>query len=133
VNAEIRKALYRAIDSVNCGVPIVWPNVTPDKNPLECLHVRVNVLPLQTEAVGVCAIDWHRGILQVAVYDRHGAGEIRALEIADIFARALPRGHEIYVDGYLLRFDRAPSLIPAVQTDNGWYFIPVQFLYNLIS
>ncbi len=104
--------------------PVVYPNEANPAIP-ESTHLRAYILPADTESIGLSSWDVERGIIQVSVYEKQGAGVIKASAIAEQVLALFPRGFS--ASGF--KVHRAGSIGPAV-IDGAWLAIPVSISYQ---
>lgn len=130
MEAELLKALFAYIESL-AVLPVWFPNVAEDtdgnKSPTEP-HIRVSVLPTAPEKLSVCnGVSRHLWILQTSIYVRDNVGQIVPAEYADQLRAAFPVNKELTSGGFTFHTEKQGEVIPAVQSADGWYFVPVQF------
>ena len=104
--------------------PIVYPNEASPAVP-DAAHLRADILPADTESIGLNSWDVERGIIQVSVYEKRSAGIVHAHEIAELVLALFPRGFS--APGF--KVHRAGSIGPAV-IDGAWLAIPVSIPYQ---
>ena len=121
---QLFNAVFAAVNGA-AGLPAKYfPNVSatvPTAN-----HIRVDILPAPTASIGLSGVDWSKGVLQVMVCVKEGAGSVAAAKIADTVLALFPRGYR-FSNG--ARIDKAGSVAPPL-TGDGWFKLPVSFEYN---
>lgn len=104
--------------------PIIYPNEAKPDIPTGT-HLRAYILPADTESIGLSSWDVERGIIQVSVYEKRGAGIIKAYSIAQQILALFPRGFS--ASGF--KVHRAGSVGPAM-IDGAWLAIAVSIPYE---
>lgn len=108
-------------------IPVVWPNV--DLNPSKP-YLRVNIIPIPTQAVGIKSLNRHTGIVQIDAVVESGVGEIKALEYVEQILALFPRNTYLQENTTEIGFVELGSVGPPLQeTDGDGYYIPVSIPY----
>lgn len=121
---EIVSAAFSTLANAFGLPPVVYPNEANPEIPAST-HLRAYILPADTESMGLSSWDVERGIIQVSVYEKHGAGIIKAYSIAQQVLALFPRGFS--ASGF--KVHRAGSIGPAV-IDGAWLAIAVSIPYE---
>ena len=134
VEANILDALSTRLASLvfNPAWPIAWPNVDFPPNgqtkPREYLDVAF--LPNRTVTRTLSpGRQQHRGIFQVTVHHRDGAGMVKPLQIADQIIAHFPLGLILDQGGVRLKIYRKPYAIPQ-PPQKGSVTVPVTIEYE---
>lgn len=103
--------------------PVVYPNVGVDVPAAP--HLRVFILPANTDTVGLNSFEVEQGIIQISVYEAQGQGAIGPYATAELILNTVfPRGFSTLN----FRVIKAGSLGPAI-VDGAWYVVPVSISY----
>jgi hypothetical protein len=121
---EIVNDAFTALANAYSLPPIVYPNEANPAIPTDT-HLRAYILPADTESIGLSSWDVERGIIQVSVYEKQGAGIINAYSIAQQILALFPRGFS--ASGF--KVHRAGSIGPAM-IDGAWLAIAVSIPYE---
>ena len=130
--AQIELALFDKLEAIKATLPtIYYPNSTHKNkpNPPAGEHIRVNVLPVGTQPIGIATTNQITGILQCSVYVKDGTGTIRASQIADLILSAFARNTLLSNN---VRIDKQGSVNSGFSVD-GWYHLPVSIPYQQIT
>jgi hypothetical protein len=134
VEANIFAALSSRLSSLvlNPTLPISWPNLEfplpGQTKPKE--YLEVNYLPNRTNTRTLSAgRQQHRGIFQVSVHHRDGAGMVKPLQIADQITAHFPLGLILDQSGVRVKIYRKPYAIPQ-PPQNGSLMVPVTVEYE---
>lgn len=129
LNAVQAAVFKRLKASPPSALPIAYPNIAGQQPTTD--YLRVNVLPAQTETVGVATLSRERGIVQIDVMTRAGIGAIKAGEYAAAVLALFPRNLTLTEAGEAVRFEREGWAAPALQ-DGSWYQVPVSIPYSIL-
>jgi len=127
---NITTGIFSHLANYSTSLPdLYWPNVNKDLPQDE--YIKVDILPGNTQSLGVKSLDRTPGIIQLMVNVSEGSGTTRPLEIADQLLGYFPRGTEIEESGTKVRIDKAGYTSPAMQ--NGtWYSIAVSIPFYVL-
>lgn len=126
VQSAVFKRLKAAPPS---SLPIAYPNVAGQLPTTD--YLRVNILPADTQTVGLQDFDIERGIVQIDVMTSVGIGALKAGEYAAAVLALFPRGTTLTEAGEAVKFDVRGSVAPALQ-DGSWYQVPVSIPYLIL-
>jgi len=130
---------YSAISTALESAMASWLMVTP----MECFfpnasvpdaitdrHLRVYNLPAGSDRItaGTEALEAHRGIYQISIFERAGIGVSDALILADSL-----RAH--FAPGKILgpcRITRC-TIGPQIDAGSGWFVVPVSVSYEAVN
>lgn len=80
--AQIELALFDKLEAIKATLPTIYYPNSPHKNkpnPPTGEHLRVNVLPVGTQPIGIATTNQTTGIFQCSVYVKDGTGTIERL------------------------------------------------------
>ena len=104
------------------------PNVNFDPELLE-KYYDVFVVPGKSVAVDMDSLDKQGGFCQVPCFVKEKVGEIKAVEMAKQIIAAFPRNTKFRDDAFVVSLIQPAYYSQGMQTDNGWYMVPVTIPY----
>lgn len=121
---------FDAVIAAAAGTPVAFPNINYSG---DAEYFRVDIMPALKRGIGVAydSSNRQRGLCQVSCYVREGAGEIKAVTLANQIIAAFPKGTKL-TDTITVQIDDPAYASPGIATD-GWYMIPVTIPYYIIS
>lgn len=126
----VQSAVFKRLKaSPPSALPIAYPNIAGQQPTTD--YLRVNVLPAQTETIGLEDTALERGIVQIDVMTRAGIGAIKAGEYAAAVLALFPRNLRLTEAGEAVRFEREGWAAQALQ-DGSWYQVPVSIPYLIL-
>ncbi|HEV7436865.1 MAG TPA: DUF4128 domain-containing protein [Pseudorhizobium sp.] len=134
VEANIFAALSSRLPTLvlNPALPIAWPNLQfpPDGVTKPKEYLEIFFLPNRTVTRTLSpGHQQHRGIFQVTVHHRDGAGMVKPLQFADQIIAHFPLGLILDQSGVRLKIYRKPYAIPQ-PPQNGSVTVPVTIEYE---
>lgn len=97
-------------------------------------HTRVSILPTTPEKLRICGdTSKHTWIAQVSIYIREGKGVFPIARFIDELREKTPVGTRLSYGGYTFHTEDKAHAVDAVQSDDGWFFIPVQFRVHIFN
>lgn len=132
MEAEALKAIFRHLKSLDI-LPLYWPNIKSKKIPTKA-HFRVTVMPTTPDKLALCGdASKHNWILQVGIYVKEGVGQIVPAQYADSLRAGIPVGTVLTSGSFSFHTEKQGEVINAVQSADGWYFVPVQFQVSIFN
>lgn len=126
----VQVAVFKRLKaSPPASLPIAYPNVSGQLPTTD--YLRVNILPAQTETIGVTTLSRERGIVQIDVMTRAGIGATKAGDYAAAVLSLFPRNLALTEAGEAVRFEREGWAAPALQ-DGTWYMVPISIPYSVL-
>lgn len=122
----IAQAAFAELNAAAGLPPVYWPNVAVPDSP-EDLHLRVFILPANTESIGLASWDVERGIIQVSVYAKQGLGVISPYATAEAVLAVFPRGYTNSAFSVIVAGSVGPAAI-----DGAWLIVPVSISYQKV-
>ncbi len=123
---EIKTSIFDKLESL-AGLPAIhYPNVDATIPTDE--YIRPDVLPADTDPLGIVTTDRETGVFQVSIFIPKGQGELEAAKVAQKLLDGFPRN--LQLTG--VRFDRSGSIGPPL-FEGKWQMTPVSFTYINIS
>lgn len=123
---QIKTSIFDHLETLS-GLPdIHYPNVAGTIPTGE--YIRPDVLPADTDPVGIITTDRETGIFQVSIFIPKGQGELDAARVAQKLLDGFPRN--LALTG--VRFDKSGSIGPSL-FEEKWQMTPVSFTYINIS
>ena len=123
---QIKTSIFTKLESL-AGLPgIYYPNTGGDLPTTD--YIRPDVLPAETDPIGIAHTDRETGIFQVSIFTQKGKGELAAARVAQLLLDGFPRN--LALTG--VRFDRSGS-VGASLYEGKWQITPVSFTYINIS
>ncbi len=123
---QIKTSIYNKLKSLGSLPGIHYPNVGADIPLVN--YIRPDILPADTDPVGIVTTDRESGIFQVSIFTVKGGGELEASRIAQTLLDGFPRN--LKLDG--VRFDVTGSVGTSLY-EGKWQITPVSFSYINIS
>jgi hypothetical protein len=133
MNADIREAFETRILAFASGqeapLPIAWENVTYTPSP-GTMYIECFMAPAPSQNPWMGAIGERLvGFYQINVYGVQDAGPALAEAIADGLIALFPRGG-MTQNGTIINIDQTGSRAKGINTQNGFFFIPVRIRYR---
>lgn len=122
--SQIKTSLFDRLIA-NTALPVLFSNVDTDVPTVP--HLRVFVLPANTDTIGINSLGKEMGIFQINVHTLKGSGELQGVTIAEQMLDLFPRN--LTLTG--VRIDTYGSIAPDIFSD-GWHITPVSFQYQHI-
>ena len=123
---QIKTSIFNHLETL-VGLPAIhYPNVDGTLPTGE--YIRPDVLPADTDPVGIVTTDRETGVFQVSIFIPKGQGELDAARVAQTLLDGFPRN--LSLTG--VRFDMSGSVGPAL-FEGKWQMTPVSFTYINIS
>lgn len=123
---EIKTSIFTHLETL-AGLPAIhYPNVDDVLPTGE--YIRPDVLPADTDPLGIVTTDRETGIFQVSIFIPKGQGELDAARVAQKLLDGFPRNLQLAG----VRFDRSGSVEPSL-FEGKWQMTPVSFTYINIS
>lgn len=91
-------------------------------------YIRPDILPADTDPVGIVTTDRETGIFQVSIFTQKGSGELASARVAQLLLDGFPRN--LSLTG--VRFDKTGSVEPPL-FEGKWKITPVSFTYINIA
>jgi len=119
---DIQKDVFDRIIILN--MLTYFPNVEPPVL-VQDDHLRVDVLPNNTDSIGINDFDMEKGIIQVNVFTKQGTGTIKAAQTAQQLLDLFPRNTQLTS----CRFDKTGTINTSF-LDGSWWVTPVTLQYQ---
>lgn len=128
----INSIFYEHVLSAAGSTKVSFPNVQFDKTVIN-EYYSVICLPQKTLGVGISELDRQNGFCQVSCYVRSNVGEINAIDMANVIIDAFPRNSILVSGTTKIRIDKPPYYSGGLQTEDGWYMIPVTIPFTVLK
>jgi hypothetical protein len=125
--ADFKASVFSLLENASGLLPVYFPNLKQQPEPNEA-HLKVFVLPANTETLGLSTLEQQKGIVQVSVCYPLGISDIKATQTAEAVLLLFPRG--LALGG--ARIDKKGSISTSFES-GAWYVTPVSIPYNSIS
>lgn len=108
------------------SLPVRFPNIQYGEQVEP--HVRVSILPAETDSFTLAGSVKRQGIIQVTIFIQQGLGDIVSRQHADAIIQLFPRG----LDMSGVRIHRQGWASPGF-IDGAWWVTPVSIPYHLFE
>ena len=109
------------------GETTYYPNIEPVDLP-SVEHLRIDVMPNNTDSMGLTGVDKEMGIIQVRVFSTVNTGVINGTQKAEEVIALFPRGLTLSS----CRIDKTGSINQSF-IDGSWLVTPVIFEYQNLT
>lgn len=127
---SVNSLFFDAVKAAATTTPVAFPNISYTAN---TEYYRVFVVPAQKEGVGVSKVSSQNGFCQVSCFVRDGEGEIKAIALAEKIIASFPMGTKLKSESITIEINKPAYYSGGMNTNNGWYMIPVTIPYTQIA
>lgn len=131
--ASVNSLFFDAVLTAASPIDVDMPNVGFNPEQLE-RYYKVIVVPGKSVAFDLDRTNKQGGFVQVSCYVKERVGEIKAVAMAEQIIAAFPRNTKM--DGtdsngvkFMVNMIDPPYYSKGINTNNGWYMVPVTIPY----
>jgi hypothetical protein len=131
ITQKIYSGIFNFIETNKALLPVLYfPNNDISDIP-EDEHILIDIMPSNTNSLGVSDLDYHSGIIQFLINVKARTYSIRASEIADIVLNLMKRNTRIDYEDIRININKTGSVSPPMPNFD-WYAVAVTIPYNVI-